>query len=56
LKKLLVVDAEFRLKGLITVKDIRKIEFPYAAKDSQAAAGGRRGSAPREIFWSAPSS
>jgi IMP dehydrogenase len=36
IEKLLVVDAEFRLKGLITVKDIqKKLEFPYAAKDSQ---------------------
>src|SRR5207302_3311190 len=36
IEKLLVVDAEFRLKRLITVKDIqKKLEFPYAAKDSQ---------------------
>ena len=36
IEKLLVVDSEFRLKGLITVKDIqKKLEFPYAAKDSQ---------------------
>jgi IMP dehydrogenase len=36
IEKLLVVDAEFRLKGLITVKDIqKKLEFPSAAKDSQ---------------------
>jgi IMP dehydrogenase len=36
IEKLLVVDAEFRLKGLITVKDIqKKLEFPNAAKDSQ---------------------
>jgi IMP dehydrogenase len=35
IEKLLVVDAEFRLKGLITVKDIqKKLEFPHAAKDS----------------------
>jgi len=33
IEKLLVVDAEFRLKGLITVKDIqKKLEFPSAAK------------------------
>ena len=32
IEKLLVVDAEFRLKGLITVKDIqKKLEFPNAA-------------------------
>jgi IMP dehydrogenase len=36
IEKLLVVDGEFRLKGLITVKDIqKKLEFPSAAKDSQ---------------------
>ena len=36
IEKLLVVDAEFNLKGLITVKDIqKKLEFPNAAKDGQ---------------------
>jgi IMP dehydrogenase len=36
IEKLLVVDDEFRLKGLITVKDIqKKLEFPSAAKDDQ---------------------
>jgi IMP dehydrogenase len=34
-EKLLVVDDNYRLKGLITVKDIQKaIKYPYAAKDS----------------------
>src|SRR3954463_1805947 len=34
-EKLLVVDKEYRLKGLITVKDIQKaVKFPNAAKDS----------------------
>jgi IMP dehydrogenase len=34
-EKLLVVDHEFRLKGLITVKDIQKaIKYPGACKDS----------------------
>src|SRR6202166_2524347 len=34
IEKLLVVDAEFHLKGLITVKDIqKKLEFPSATKD-----------------------
>jgi IMP dehydrogenase len=34
IEKLLVVDKDFNLKGLITVKDIqKKIEFPIAAKD-----------------------
>src|SRR5579862_8492709 len=36
IEKLLVVDNEFHLKGLITVKDIqKKLEFPSAAKDDQ---------------------
>ena len=35
-EKLLVVDDEFRLKGLITVKDIqKKLKYPNAAKDNQ---------------------
>src|SRR5574341_1059741 len=34
IEKLLVVDNDFNLKGLITVKDIqKKLEFPNAAKD-----------------------
>jgi IMP dehydrogenase len=36
IEKLLVVDSNFNLKGLITVKDIqKKLEFPSAAKDDQ---------------------
>src|SRR5438270_12076129 len=36
IEKLPVVDADGRLKGLITVKDIQKrIEFPYATKDDR---------------------
>jgi len=36
IEKLLVVDNDFNLKGLITVKDIqKKIEFPFATKDDQ---------------------
>ncbi len=35
-EKLLVVDDEFALKGLITVKDIqKKLKYPNAAKDAQ---------------------
>jgi len=35
-EKLLVVDENFTLKGLITVKDIqKKLKYPLAAKDSQ---------------------
>jgi len=35
-EKLLVVDDEFRLKGLITVKDIqKKLKYPNSAKDEQ---------------------
>jgi IMP dehydrogenase len=36
IEKLLVVDKDFNLKGLITVKDIqKKLEFPQATKDDQ---------------------
>jgi IMP dehydrogenase len=36
IEKLLVVDQDFNLKGLITVKDIqKKLEYPRSAKDSQ---------------------
>ncbi len=36
IEKLLVVDKDFNLKGLITVKDIqKKLEYPHAAKDEQ---------------------
>ena len=36
IEKLLVVDQQFNLKGLITVKDIqKKMEFPHATKDAQ---------------------
>src|SRR5690349_18281323 len=35
-EKLLVVDDQFNLKGLITVKDIqKKLKYPLAAKDAQ---------------------
>src|SRR3977135_4075933 len=36
IEKLLVVDQDFNLKGLITVKDIqKKLEYPHSAKDEQ---------------------
>ena len=36
IEKLLVVDDEYRLKGLITIKDIEKIRrYPNACKDSK---------------------
>ena len=45
IEKLLVVDQDFNLKGLITVKDIqKKLEYPRASKDSQGRLiTGRRG-------------
>src|ERR1700716_2841824 len=49
IEKLLVVDQDFNLKGLITVKDIqKKLEYPRAAKDEHGrlrvgAAGGATG-------------
>ncbi len=46
IEKLLVVDRDFNLKGLITVKDIQKqIKYPNACKDAlgpPARRGGRR--------------
>jgi IMP dehydrogenase len=36
IEKLLVVDEDFQLKGLITVKDIeKKIQYPFACKDDR---------------------
>ncbi len=36
IEKLLVVDSDFNIKGLITVKDIqKKLDYPNAAKDDQ---------------------
>ena len=46
IEKLLVVDSDFNLKGLITVKDIqKKLEYPIATKDEHgrlARRGGHR--------------
>ena len=55
-EKLLVVDKDFRLKGLITVKDIQKgIKYPNACKDALGppARAARRSASPR-TRWSAP--
>ncbi len=52
-EKLPIVDENFNLKGLITIKDIEKqIKYPLSAKDSQGAccAGLRWGLLP--MFWS----
>ena len=55
-EKLLVVDRDVNLKGLITVKDIQKqIKYPNACKDSLGrlrvgARGGRR-RATRSSAW-----
>src|ERR1700686_3170508 len=41
IEKLLVVDKQFNLKGLITVKDIqKKLEYPKATKDEQGRLRG----------------
>jgi IMP dehydrogenase len=49
-EKLLLVDDEYRLKGLITIKDIDKLQsFPHACKDSRGrlrCGGGGRGQRP----------
>ena len=54
-EKLLVVDEDYYLKGLITVKDIqKKLKYPNAAKDEQGRLRVRRGARqPRAISWSA---
>jgi IMP dehydrogenase len=42
IEKLLVVDKNGRLTGMITIKDIEKIKkYPNACKDSHGAAAGR---------------
>ncbi len=42
-EKLLVVNEQYELKGLITVKDIqKKLKYPHASKDAGPAARGRR--------------
>ena len=49
IEKLLVVDSDYRLKGLITVKDIKKMmEFPIACKDElgRLRVGGAIGPSP----------
>src|SRR6266850_453250 len=51
-EKLLVVDKEFRLKGLITVKDIQKaVKYPDASKDSlgRLRCGAAVGTAPDTV-------
>ena len=59
-EKLLVVDRDYRLKGLITVKDIQKqIKYPNASKDALGrlrcgAAIGVPGCARARGRWSVP--
>ena len=49
IEKLLVVDSQFRLKGLITVKDIQKvIKYPNASQGRARAAARRRGGRRRQ--------
>ena len=55
IEKLPVVDEQYRLKGLITVKDIQKrIQFPNASKDSRDVCGWRRRSARATARWNVP--
>jgi len=55
IEKLLVVDQDFNLKGLITVKDIqKKLEYPRAAKDEHGDCGWGRLWGRRVIFSSGP--
>jgi IMP dehydrogenase len=51
-EKLLVVDDQYTLKGLITVKDIqKKLKYPSAAKDEQGRLACRSGA---RIQWRLP--
>jgi len=55
IEKLLVVDQDFNLKGLITVKDIqKKLEYPRAAKTNMDDCVWARQLARLGIFWNAP--
>jgi CBS-domain-containing membrane protein len=52
-EKLLVVNDDYELKGLITVKDIqKKLKYPNASKDSQGRLRVAGAIGLREIFWS----
>jgi IMP dehydrogenase len=54
-EKLLVVDKDYMLKGLITVKDIqKKIQYPNSAKDSHGRLLVERLSVSRAIISNAP--
>ena len=54
-EKLLVVDDQFALKGLITVKDIqKKLKYPNAAKDARALARGRSNRLDRRLPGACP--
>ena len=62
-EKLLVVDRDFRLKGLITVKDIQKaVKYPNASKDALgrlrcgAAIGVAKDTSNARTRWSPPAS
>ena len=55
IEKLLVVDQDFNLKGLITVKDIqKKLEYPEPQKMNRAAFASEQPSAPPVTFSNAP--
>jgi len=57
IEKLLVVDKDFNLKGLITVKNIqKKLEYPRPPRTTRAVARRRSHRRHRPISWSAPSS
>ena len=54
-EKLLVVDRDYRLKGLITVKDIQKaIKYPWPARTSWAGCAWARRSGSPGTPWTAP--
>jgi len=50
-----VVNDEFELKGLITVKDIqKKLKYPNSSKDNKGRLRVAGAIAPPETSWSAP--
>ena len=54
-EKLPVVDSKYRLKGLITVKDIqKKIAYPNACKDNLGRLRSARRSGQPATFWTGP--
>jgi len=55
IEKMLVVNDDFQLRGLITVKDFQKsVQYPNACKEAMAACASAARSASARTRWSAP--